>query len=52
MRKRKVPKAVSDYMAEIGSKGGQVTGEPKRRGSSEYYRKAARARWGDKVKPK
>lgn len=38
------PKAVSAYMAKIGRKGGEATGEAKKR-STEHYRKAARMRW-------
>ena len=42
-KKTKVPKAISDYMAELGRKGGAAgKGDPKRR---ELNRKAAQARW-------
>lgn len=43
----KPPKAVSDYMATIGSKGGKAKGKSKKR-STEHYRKAAEARWKKK----
>lgn len=49
-----VPPAVSEYMSKLGSKGGSTTGTSKRRGGSEYYRKAVNARWKKaavKVKP-
>ena len=39
---------LTDYLRQIGSKGGQATGESKVRGDAEYYRrislKAAKAR--------
>jgi len=38
------PKAVSDYMARIGSKGGQATGKSKRRPAAHYERLAAMKR--------
>lgn len=47
-RKKKVPGAVSAYMAGLGAKGGRAGGKAKRRGTAEHYRKVARARWGDK----
>ena len=34
------------YLAEIGRRGGLVTGKAKRRGGPEHYAKVARARWG------
>lgn len=39
MANASVPKSVSNYMAEIGAKGGSATGKVKKRGSSEYYKK-------------
>ena len=48
-RKPKVPPAVSDYMRELGKKGGATTGRAKRRGSAEYYRELVNKRW--KAKP-
>ena len=30
-----MPETIKDYLARIGSKGGQATGEAKRRGSPE-----------------
>jgi hypothetical protein len=38
------PKAVSDYMAKIGKKGGETKGAPKKR-STEHYKRAAAKRW-------
>lgn len=35
----KPPKAVSEYMRQIGKKGGEADGKRKARGDSEYYRK-------------
>ena len=43
MPKRSVPKSVSDYMADIGSKGGQATGKRKAR-PPEHYAKMVAAR--------
>lgn len=40
----KPPKAVSGYMAEIGSKGGKAKGSAKKR-STEHYKRAAAKRW-------
>jgi hypothetical protein len=52
-RKMKPPKAVSEYMAQIGSRGGRVSGRrrkenlsPERR--SEIAHQAAQARWKKK----
>jgi general stress protein YciG len=45
----KPPKAVSDYMAKIGKKGGEAKGDRKKR-PSEHYREAARKRWAKKTK--
>lgn len=39
----KPPKAVSDYMAKLGSKGGSTFGASKRR-SKEHYEKLAAAK--------
>jgi hypothetical protein len=33
------PKAVSDYMASIGKKGGEAKGDSKLRGDPEYYKR-------------
>lgn len=38
------PKAISDYMAEIGKKGGEAKGARKKR-SPEHYKAAAAKRW-------
>lgn len=38
------PKAVSDYMASIGKKGGEAKGEKKKR-STAHYKAAAAKRW-------
>lgn len=38
------PKALSDYMAKIGKKGGETKGAPKKR-STAHYKAAAAARW-------
>ena len=38
------PKAVSDYMAEIGKKGGETKGAAKKR-STAHYKRAAAKRW-------
>lgn len=35
---------IRDYMASLGRKGGKTTGERKRRGDSEYYRRIAAMR--------
>jgi hypothetical protein len=39
---------IKDYLAQIGSKGGKATGQPKVRGDTDYYKriskKAAAAR--------
>jgi len=43
------PKAVSDYMAKIGKKGGETKGGAKKR-SPEHYKRAAAKRWA-KRKP-
>ncbi len=43
------PKAVSDYMAKIGKKGGETKGAPKKR-STEHYKKAAAKRWAKREK--
>ena len=40
----KPPKAVSDYMAAIGKKGGEAKGAAKKR-SKAHYKAAAAARW-------
>lgn len=40
----KVPKAVSAYMAALGSKGGQTKGASKRRPKAHYERLAAAKR--------
>ena len=40
----KPPKAVSDYMAQLGSKGGQAKGASKRRSKAHYERLAAAKR--------
>lgn len=45
----KPPKAVSEYMAKIGKKGGETKGPTKAR-SSEQSRKAINARWRKKAK--
>lgn len=42
-------RAVSDYMASIGKKGGEATGAKKKR-STEHYKAAAAKRWA-KRKP-
>ena len=42
------PKAVSDYMAQIGSKGGKTKGASKKRPKA-HYKAAAAKRWA-KVK--
>ena len=34
-------KPISEYLAEIGAKGGKATGKTKRRGGSDYYRELA-----------
>jgi len=34
-------KLVREYLARIGRKGGEATGESKRRGDFEFYRKIA-----------
>lgn len=44
------PKAVSKYMAELGRRGGAATGDSKRRGGADHYRRVAEARWGKKRK--
>lgn len=41
----KIPKAVRDYMAKLGQKGGLTTGDTKRR-DPEKMRAAALKRWG------
>ncbi len=38
------PKVISEYMAQLGKKGGEAKGPQKAR-SPEHYRKAAQARW-------
>jgi hypothetical protein len=38
------PKAVRDFMAKIGKKGGETKGESKRR-SKAHYKAAAAKRW-------
>jgi general stress protein YciG len=43
------PKAVSDYMASIGKKGGEATGSKKKR-STAHYKAAAAKRWANKGK--
>lgn len=45
----KPPKAVSDYMASIGKKGGKATGSKKKR-SAAHYKAAAAKRWAKKPK--
>jgi hypothetical protein len=45
----KPPKAVSDYMAQIGSKGGKAKGAAKKR-SKAHYKAAAAKRWAKKEK--
>jgi hypothetical protein len=37
--------AVSDYLRELGAKGGKVRGEAKKRGDSDYYRALVAKRW-------
>jgi hypothetical protein len=37
--------AVSDYLRELGAKGGKATGDAKKRGDSEYYRALVAKRW-------
>lgn len=44
---RRPPKAVSEYMATIGKKGGETKGAPKKR-SIEHYKRAAAKRWAKK----
>lgn len=44
----KTPKAVSEYLAEIGRKGGKTKG-PRKARTSEQARRAAATRWA-KVK--
>ena len=41
--------AVSDYLRELGAKGGKVRGEAKKRGDSEYYRALVAKRWKGKA---
>lgn len=43
------PKAVSDYMAEIGKKGGKAKGKRKAR-STAHYKAAAAKRWSKEKK--
>jgi hypothetical protein len=38
------PKVISEYMAQLGRKGGEAKG-PRKARSPEHYRKAAQARW-------
>lgn len=45
----KPPKAVSDYMASIGKKGGETKGAAKKR-STAHYKAAAAKRWANKGK--
>jgi hypothetical protein len=40
----KPPKAISDYMAELGRKGGSASGPRKRRSAEHYERLAAMRR--------
>lgn len=47
---KRTPKVVSDYMAEIGAKGGKAKGKRKARPSA-HYKAAAEKRWS-KVKSK
>jgi hypothetical protein len=37
--------AVRQFLAQIGAKGGKATGESKRRGGKEYYRRIAKKSW-------
>lgn len=41
-KKKTAPDSVREYLASIGSKGGQATGSTKARGSSDYYKKLAK----------
>jgi len=45
----KPPKAVSEYMAEIGRKGGEAKGSRKKR-STAHYKAAAAKRWAKEKK--
>jgi len=40
----RLPRAVRDHMAKIGKKGGEATGERKKR-STAHYKAAAAKRW-------
>jgi general stress protein YciG len=42
MTKPEVPKSASNYLSEIGRKGGLASGESKKRGDPEYYSKLRR----------
>lgn len=46
---KRTPKVVSDYMAEIGAKGGKAKGKRKARPSA-HYKAAAAKRWTAKGK--
>ncbi len=45
------PKAVSEYMAKLGKKGGETKGKTKAR-DPEKMRAAAKARWAKREKKK
>jgi hypothetical protein len=53
--RRNVPSSISEYMAQIGSKGGKIGGKRRLKTMSSEQRKsiarkAAAARWGKKTK--
>lgn len=55
MSKQIMTKAVRDYLAAIGQRGGSAKGKAKARGDAAHYaaigRKGARKRWQQAAKP-
>lgn len=39
---------IKQYLARIGAKGGKTTGETKRRGGKEFYRRLAKKGWASR----